>query len=294
MSLIAGWLGISRQAVYKSQQQFDRYQDLCEQVVGFVHAHRLINKKIGGCKLSQCFSLEHPNVIGRDRFLTILRERGLLLGKKRPQKRSAGYIGDRQNRQDLAYHLSVAGPGHLWVHDDTEVVTSEGKAHLALSTDAYSHKVIGYSWSRRADTEHVKQALLMSLEDFVPGPHTLIHHSDNASVYASKAYQMLLKKQQILPSWTPPGRPDRNPIAERINLTFKQEYLCDSAKKTFAQIKQELPVYIRHYNESRPHMSCGNGFPSQVHEQEIKPKQLWKQRPVSYRRTTPAGVPPLE
>jgi transposase InsO family protein len=174
------------------------------------------------------------------------------------------------------------------------VVTCEGKAHLALSTDAYSHKVMGYSWSRRADTEHVKQALLMSLEDYVPGPLALIHHSDNASVYASKAYQQLLKKQQILPSWSPPGRPDRNPIAERINQTFKQEYLCDSSKKSFEQISQELPVYIRHYNESRPHMSCGNGFPSQVHEQQIKPKQLWRQRPASYRRPTPEGVPPPE
>ena len=147
------------------------------------------------------------------------------------------------------------GPGHLWVHDDTEVVTKDGKAHLALSTDAYSRKLIGYSWSRQANSEHVERALTTALTGHVHGPMSLIHHSDNGSIYGSKAYQLLLKQAEAEVSWSPPGRPDRNPITERMNLTFKQEYLCDAAGKTFEQIKRDLPVYIRHYNEDRPHMS---------------------------------------
>ncbi len=170
----------------------------------------------------------------------------------------------------------------------------QGKAHLALSTDAYSHKVVGYSWSRRANSEHVQAALKMALAGHVHGEMTLIHHNDSGGIYRSKAYQLLLKDQPIAISWSPPGRPDRNAIAERINLTFKQEYLCDAAEKTFEQIKQDLPVYINHYNESRPHMSCGNNYPSQVHEGIGELKKLWKQRPASYPRSTPEGVPPLE
>jgi len=134
----------------------------------------------------------------------------------------------------------------------------------------------------------------MALAGHVHGEMTLIHHNDSGGIYRSKAYQLLLKDQPIAISWSPPGRPDRNAIAERINLTFKQEYLCDAAEKTFEQIKQDLPVYINHYNESRPHMSCGNNYPSQVHEGIGELKKLWKQRPASYPRSTPEGVPPLE
>ncbi len=274
---------MSRAAVYKSQTRFDQQGDLREKITGYVKAQRVINKAIGGVKLHRCFVRDYPeDKIGRDRFLEVLRGANLMLRRKRARKGASTSAAERAGRQDLAHKLSVAGPGHLWVHDDTEVVTKDGKAHLALSTDAYSRKLIGYSWSRRATSEHVQHALTMSLNGHVHGPMTLIHHSDNGSIYGSKAYQLVLKQAEATVSWSPPGRPDRNAIAERINLTFKQEYLCDAAGKTFEQIKQDLPVYIQHYNESRPHMSCDNGYPAQIHDGLGEPKKLWKQRPVSY------------
>lgn len=283
MRLFAEWIGVSRAAVYKSQTRFDQRGDLRGKITEYVQAQRAINKTMSGVKLHQCFVRDYPREkIGRDRFLDVLRGANLLQRRKRVRKRASSSPVDRAGREDLAYKLSVTGPGHLWVHDDTEVVTRDGKAHLALSTDAYSRKLLGYSWSRRATSEHVQQALTMALTGHVHGPMTLIHHSDNGSIYGSKAYQLLLNQAEAEVSWSPPGRPDRNPIAERINLTFKQEYLCDAAAKTFAQIEQDLPVYIRHYNEQRPHMSCDNGYPAQIHEGVGTPRKLWKQRPPSY------------
>jgi putative transposase len=163
--------------------------------------------------LHQCFAREYPGgTIGRDRFLDVLRDAGLLLRRKRAPKSPTASAAERTGRQDLAHKLCVAGPGHLWVQDDTEVVTLGGKAHLALSTDAYSRKVVGYSWSRRANSEHVQVALKMALAGHVHGEMTLIHHSDNGSIYGSKAYQVLLEKESMAVSWSPPGRPDRNQL----------------------------------------------------------------------------------
>lgn len=279
MNQLAEWLGVSRAALYKSKKRFEGYKDLSRYVIQFVDAERAINKKIGGVKLHRIFnqSQEHAK-IGRDRFLTILREHGRLARKKRVRRKKSIY--ESQQRVDLAYKLAIAGPGHLWVHDDTELVIKNGKAHLALSTDAYSSKVIGYSWSKRANTEHVKNALVMALQDHTHGEMQLIHHSDNASIYASKAYQQLLGSIRV--SYSPPGRPDRNPIAERINLTFKEEYLCDAASKTFEQLANQIPLYIQHYNERRPHMSCDYASPAQVHAGQAEPIKHWKQRTKSY------------
>ena len=283
MHLIAQWIGVSRAAVYKSQHRFDQRGDLHLKITQYVHAQRVINKSMGGVKLHHCFVRDHPgDPIGRDRFLQVLRAESLLMRRKRAPKGASATAAQRHGRQDLAFMLSVSGPGHLWVHDDTEVTTKNGKAHLALSTDAYSRKLLGYSWSKRATSEHVQQALSMALTGHVHGPMTLIHHSDNGSIYGSRAYQELLKQAQARVSWSPPGRPDRNPVAERINLTFKQEYLCDAARKTFEEIEQDLPMYIQHYNEQRPHMSCNNGYPAQIHEGINKPKKRWKQRKPTY------------
>lgn len=270
---------MSRAALYKSGKRFNAYKDLSRCIIDFVDAERLINKKIGGVKLYHLFNRSQSSPkIGRDRFLTILREHGKLARKKRVRGKKPIY--EREQRVDLAYKLAVAGPGHLWVHDDTELVTKSGKAHLALSTDAYSSKVLGYSWSTRANGEHVKKALEMALQDHIHGEMQLIHHSDNGSIYASKAYQRLLGSIKV--SYSPPGRPDRNPIAERINLTFKEEYLCDASSKTFEQLAKELPLYIQHYNERRPHMSCDYASPAQVHEGLAEPIKHWKQRSKSY------------
>lgn len=285
MHLIAQWIGVSRTAVYKSQWRFDQRGELHRQITDYVTDQRKTNKAIGGVKLHQCFLRDHPEVpIGRDRFLTVLRAGNLLIRRKRARKAATATADQRHGRQDLAHALAVSGPGHLWVHDDTEVMTKSGKAHLALSTDAYSHKLLGYSWSRRATSEHVQQALIMALDGHIHGPMTLIHHSDNGSIYGSKAYQELLCKAPAQASWSPPGRPDRNPIAERINQTFKHEYLCDAAHKTFEQIERDLPGYMKHYNEQRPHMSCNHGCPSQVHDGLIEPKKRWKQRKPTYLR----------
>tara|TARA_R110001599_G_C12187924_1_gene654646 strand:+ start:578 stop:1468 length:891 start_codon:yes stop_codon:yes gene_type:complete len=289
MNQLAEWLGVSRAALYKSTHRFERYGRLTQKVVGFVDGERKINKKIGGVKLHVSFCRDYPQIkIGRDQFLRILREQGRLLRKKRRYKKKESH--DYAGRKDLAHQLAVAGPGHLWVHDDTEVNTRDGKAHLALSTDYYSSKVVGYNWSKRANSVHVRGALEMALADYIPGPVKLIHHSDNGSIYASKAYQVLLG-EHIQASWSPPGRPDRNPKAERINLIFKQEYLCDAAHKTFEELARELPSYISHYNERRPHMSCNNGYPSEVHELAYEPKKLWKQRPRSYPVTSRQNEP---
>lgn len=279
MSLLAEWLGVSRAALYTSRNRLEAYKNLCRDVIDFVDAERVVNKKIGGVKLCRLFNASQQYVrVGRDRFLTILREHGRLARKSKPRYKKP--IGDHQQRMDLAYKLAVAGPGHLWVHDDTEVAIKRGKAHLALSTDAYSSMVVGYSWSRRAKTEHVKNALEMALQSHIAGELQLIHHSDNASIYASKAYQRLLAGIKV--SFSPPGRPDRNPIAERINQTFKEEYLSDAAGKTFEQLEKELPLYIQHYNERRPHMSCDYAPPALVQAGQVQPVKHWKQRPKSY------------
>lgn len=279
MSLLAAWLGVSRTALYKSFRRAECEEELVGKVLDFVDSERVSNKKMGGVKLHRSFCDTYPELaLGRDRFLRYLRENNRLLRRRRAYRPKKHPI---EERPDLTRGLELTRPEQLWVHDDTIVQTRDGRAHLAFSTDAYSSSIMGYSWARRANAEHVIEAFSMALSQHSGSSEELIHHSDNASVYASRAYRALVERYAVM-SWSPPGRPDRNAKAERVNLTFKQEYLSDSHEKTFEEIARALPGYIRHYNERRPHMSCNYGYPSQVHKGLSEPRKLWKQRPPSY------------
>jgi transposase InsO family protein len=80
--------------------------------------------------------------------------------------------------------------------------------------------------------------------------------------------------------------PLENPIAERINLTIKDEFM-DNYKEGYqskTQALKELPVNIEFYNQVRPHSSVGRIPPAQAHVKtgplERKWKNYYTQKPV--------------
>lgn len=292
MALVGRWLGISRTAVYKARTRWRDQNWQAEIITNFVREQRQINKKMSGTKLHILFkdsARGQAIKIGRDRFYEVMREHHLILRKpkrRKPGSRQLAHI----KMENLTRDLDLIGPNHLIVSDDTEVKCSDGKGYLALVTDAYSHKVMGYDWAKRANSAHVSRAMKMAMNQHRCGLMTLIHHSDRGSIYISKIYQGLLGRQNIRTSFSPPGSPQCNPIAERVNGIIKQEYLCHSLKMSFEQVDTKLKTIMNHYNEIRPHMSCDMKPPDQVHRGAWEPKKRWKGRKASYDKgSQPSG-----
>lgn len=287
MALVGRWLGISRTAVYKACGRWEDQTCQSETIAAFVREQRQINKRMSGVKLHILFkaSVQGQSLpIGRDRFYEVMRENNLVLRKakrRKPGRRNPVCM----KMENLTKGLKLLGPNHLIVADDTEIKCKDGKGHLALITDAYSRMVTGFAWSRSANAKHVQRAMKMTLShQLLDGVMALIHHSDLGSIYISELYLRLLGIHNIRTSFSPPGSPQCNPVAERINGIIKQEYLCDSRELTFEQIGKKLQQIINHYNEVRPHMSCDMRTPGEVHRLEIKPKKRWKGRTLSYKK----------
>ncbi len=72
------------------------------------------------------------------------------------------------------------------------------------------------------------------------------------------------------------GDPKENAIAERINGIIKNEYLQDYKVSNIKQAKKVLKFVVKLYNEKRPHNSISNLVPSDVHENNVKTKKIWK------------------
>ena len=71
------------------------------------------------------------------------------------------------------------------------------------------------------------------------------------------------------------GDPLENPLAERMNRTFKDTFGLDENFATFDKANHQTEESIRYYNERLPHSSIDMLTPDQAHQQEGKLKKHW-------------------
>ena len=91
---------------------------------------------------------------------------------------------ERNKRQrpapDLVKREFVAKDmNQLWVADMTYILTWEGFLYLALVTDVFSRKVVGWAFGVQMTADLVIMALNMALH--TRKPDSVIHHSDQGS-----------------------------------------------------------------------------------------------------------------
>jgi transposase InsO family protein len=84
-------------------------------------------------------------------------------------------IDNTLNRQ-----FDVAAPDNAWVTDIRCIKTMEGFAYLAVVTDLFSRRVIGWSLQSRQTSEVVLRALHMAVWCRKP-QNTVLVHSDQGS-----------------------------------------------------------------------------------------------------------------
>ena len=106
----------------------------------------------------------------------------------------------------------------IWVGDITYIKTQIGWVYLAAVIDLYNREVIGYSISKKIDTELVKQALSNAIarqgkED------GLIFHSDRGCQYSRKGYHKMLDEYEITGSMSRPECPYDNYCMESFFAT---------------------------------------------------------------------------
>lgn len=129
--------------------------------------------------------------------------------------------------------MDIERPEMVWVSDITYVGTRANPSYLALVTDAYSKKIVGYNVSKSLAVEGSLKALEMAIKNREHRQCSLIHHSDRGLQYCSNDYQKLLNHNNIRPSMTEKYDPYENAIAERINGILKQEFYIAKKVRDF-------------------------------------------------------------
>lgn len=274
-------LGVSRQVYYRSLSSKAKKQDTASEVVFLVETVRRDMPRIGFRKL---YFLLYESLrelkVGRDKFLSILKANQLLIKPKRNYRITTDSHHRFRKHKNLVSDMEFTHPEQVWVSDITYIGGRDRNCYLALVTDAYSKKIMGYDVSNSLATQGSLRALNMAIKQrkYI---NRMIHHSDRGLQYCSNDYQKALKKKKIIPSMTESYDPYANAIAERVNGILKQEFLLEDYQVDIETMKLIVKDAVRIYNTKRPHWSCRMKTPEQMHAQRVIKIKSYKKSPIS-------------
>lgn len=168
----------------------------------------------------------------------------------------------------LLSEMNISGPLQCIVSDMTSFWVNGIYYELTLYMDLWNNEIVSHSLSaKRGDRMTYLQGLkdLMELKAQFP-EYEMILHSDQGSVYSSKAFNELLPMYGIVRSMSRAGTPTDNASMEAINGWIKAEMFMDLHVTGQKPIEKEVDDYIAFFNEQRPAYSLNYMTPRQYRE----------------------------
>ena len=247
-----------------------------------VNEIRIKMPKLGTRKLYYLLQDELKELsVGRDKLFKILKANHMLIKPSRSYHITTNSHHRFRKHKNIIESLKITHPEQVWVADITYIGNRQNPIYLALITDAYSKKIVGYDVSSSLDASGCVRALKRAVRsrDYIDSK--LIHHSDRGLQYCSNEYQKILKRNNIKPSMTETYDPYANAIAERVNGILKTEFLdYYGYKLPIKFMRRVVDECIKIYNQERPHYSCYMNTPDKMHKQnDIKIRTYKSKKP---------------
>ena len=107
--------------------------------------------------------------LGRDRLFAELAKVGLLVERKASEwPQTTHFNANLPGFKNLIRRCQVTGPNQVWVADITYIRTQQGFLYLALLTDKWSRKIVGFHLGETLETADSLKALSLALRSTRP------------------------------------------------------------------------------------------------------------------------------
>ncbi len=257
---------LKRDAYYKYLRRSKKRDSVASRVIDLVKEERKDQPRVETRKLHEallpCFMADNIKV-GRDYLFDILREHDMLVRRKKAYCKTTNSYHRFHKYSNLIKDLSITRPNQVWASDITYIRTVKGFCYLALITDVFSRKILGYDISDSLELAGCLRALKMAIGHARPAPG-LIHHSDRGLQYCSNQYVEQFQKHKILISMTEENHCYEKELAERVNGILKDEFYLDQCFFSTLHACMAARNAIKIYNSKRLHLSLGFKTPDAV------------------------------
>lgn len=261
--------GISKQAYYKRINTQNNKASNNQHILQIVQQIRKTHPCAGTRKLMKYIKEElviNKLKIGRDALFALLRNNGLLVKKAKCFHITTDSKHYFYKSPNLLKDIEITHSEQALVTDITYIKTDQGHAYLALATDPYSKKIMGYAIEDNMKVTMVKNALKMARKNSIFNIKDTIHHSDRGIQYCCPDYSEYANQLGYVLSTTQQYDPYENAVAERINGILKYEYGLRHTLPNLAIAKQLVAQAVDIYNNQRIHWSLDLKTPEQVHQ----------------------------
>jgi len=158
---------------------------------------------------------------------------------------------------------------HRWAVDMTHIFTrKDGWCHLIALIDCCDRYLVGWRFTRCGSAGFCAGALEDALlqQHIAPKSTGLIIRSDNGLVFGSKRFHETMTKYGLFQEYITPYTPQQNGMIERFFRSIKEELVWQREFASFDDGYNAIADWIRHYNETRPHMALGYVTPAEVRQ----------------------------
>jgi len=256
-TVVARTVGISRSSLYYRQQphasRADRRWD--EEIV------RACGEKpaYGYRRIGWWLRRKEDVVVNGKRVLRVMRERGLLVTRRRLRARRRKEWG----------RVEATLPNQVWQSDMTKVWAgpAAGWAYLVSVIDCCTREIVGWDLSRRCRTDEALAALERAvLESMAAGPRGigLTLTTDNGTQFTSARFVATLNTLGISHRRTAFNHPEGNGLIERFHRSLKEEEIWLNEYRSLEEARDSIGRWIHEYNHDRPHRSLKNRTPREA------------------------------
>lgn len=177
-----------------------------------------------------------------------------------PKRKSSPLFPNLLQRQ-----FNPDAPNKIWVSDITMIYIGNKKMFLCSIMDLYARKIISYTLFSHMHANLVIDTLAKAY--ITRGcPEGVIFHSDQGSQYTSYEVRSVLEDHNIAQSFSNPGCPHDNAVAEAFFARIKEEFIHRFIFEDEIDFRMELQEYFKFYNDYRPHSHLKYLTPNRAEE----------------------------
>ena len=216
--------------------------------------------------------------MGRDAFLKFARHHHFLVKKT---KRCFITTDSKHFYYKSPNRIKDLIPAHaeqVFVTDITYIKLQDKHAYLALVTDLYSKKIMGYKLEENMRVGMVKDALQMAINNRLYTHENIIHHSDRGMQYCCPDYSEFATRRGMILSTTEKYDPYENAVAERINGILKYEFGLIKTIPSLEIATKMLQESVEVYNNERRHCSLEMNTPNFAHINQKHQYKFYKKK----------------
>jgi transposase InsO family protein len=219
--------------------------------------------------------------MGRDKLYGFMRNYNLLVKKTKRYHITTDSNHGFYKSKDLVANLEINQAEQIFVSDITYIKLASQHAYLALVTDAYSKKIMGFKIDTNMKVQLVKDALQMAVNNRIYKNKETIHHSDRGIQYCCPDFSEFAKSRQMILSTTQNSSPYENAVAERVNGILKQEFGLGKTIPNLKTAQKMVKQAVEIYNNQRRHYSLELKTPQFANLNQIHKYKSYKKNKIA-------------